>query len=866
MMQSTPTLSEAAFDVRSALRAMVCVLACSLLLIPAHLDAQDIPPRPPGMTDAQIQAMIQQRGLGEALRQRIQQSGMTPDQIRARLRAAGYSESLIDAYLAPATGGRAAPMPTSEMLRAAAALGIADFNGLDSSLALRDSLVLSRADSFLLDTLDLVVGRDSIPVRRDSLGILRVDTAGVRLLAERSRRPRVFGIDVFRRASSQFNVATSGPVDPDYRLGPGDELLLIVTGDVELAYPLAVTREGYVVIPQVGQIAVANLTLGQLRTLLFQRLGRVYSGVRNSPNATTRFDITVTRIRVNQVFVTGDVVRPGAYAVSAIGTVLNALYQAGGPTERGSFRAVRVMRGGQLVATVDLYDYLLGGGTGDPVRLESGDAIFVPPHGPRVTIEGRVLRPAIYELKEGQGLRELVQMAGGLLADAATDRVNIERILPPAQRVAGGRDRTAVDVELAPALAPGGANVPLGADDRVRVSAVTQPVRNRVIVRGNVWQPGSFGITPGMRLSQVIAAAGGLRTDTYLDRAHIVRLTPDSTRRLIAVDLRRAMAGNGAGPAVDPELQEFDEITVFSRTEFRPGRRISIYGAIQRPGDYAFRDSTTLRDAILLAGGLRDEAYLLEAEISRIPPVPGGDSLAQIIRVTLDSSYVTDPTGYVRRPAGQRSPDVQLYPFDNVFIRRVPGFNFQRNVMVSGEVRFPGRYTISRTDERITDVINRAGGLTDAAYARGTQFYRAEARAGRVGIDFERILRDPSFRDNLLLTGGDSIYVPQYQPVVQVEGAVNSPVAVAFVPGRNADYYVDRAGGFAGRADKGRTYIVQQNGGVERRREKVLPGARVVVPEKPPIDASRPNATQIISTTATLLASLLSIVVLAKQL
>jgi hypothetical protein len=261
--------------------------------IAAPARAQVVPARPPGMTDQQLQQAIQQRGLGEQLRQRIQQSGMTADQVRARLRAAGYPENLLDAYLGAAEAGQLAPSPSLQVLRSASALGFADFAlAPDTLLARADSLYLTRSDSFLLDTLDLVIGRDSIPTIRDSLGLLRVDTARVRMLAERTRRARIFGIDVFRRTTNQFAVAVSGPVGPDYVLGPGDELVLILTGDVELIHQLPVTREGFIIIPQVGQINVANLSVGQLRQLLYQRLGRVYSGVRTGPGATTRFDIT----------------------------------------------------------------------------------------------------------------------------------------------------------------------------------------------------------------------------------------------------------------------------------------------------------------------------------------------------------------------------------------------------------------------------------------------------------------------------------------------------------------------------------------------------------------------------------------------
>ena len=852
----------------------VVVLSALLALGGVPARAQDIPQRPPGMTDAQIQQMIQQRGLGDQLRQRIQQSGLTHDQIRARLRAAGYSENLIDAYLGPTTPGVAAPAPSLDVLRAATALGFGGFAlATDSLLERADSIFMTRADSLMLDTLDLVIGRDSVPLRRDSLGVLRIDTAAVQLLATRLRRPRIFGLDVFRHATTQFAAATSGPVGADYRLGPGDELVLILTGDLEQVHQLPVTREGFIVVPRVGQISVANLTLGQLRELLYDRLGRVFSGVRRGPGATTRFDLTVTRVRVNQVFVTGEVVRPGGYAISALGTTLNALYQAGGPTARGSFRDVRIMRGERQVAAVDLYDYLLGGGIADSSRPESGDIIFVPVHGPRVTVEGRVARPGIYEIKPGQGLRDLVRMAGGLTPDAYATRANIERILPLGLREAGGRSRIMLDVDLATALADGSPTVPLEANDHLRIFGIDQPVRDRVVVRGDVWQPGPVALRPGMHLTDAIEAAGGVRTDAYLGRAHIVRVMPDSTHRMLGVDLRgliepslrgESRLGPLAGqPDRDPELQEFDEITIYSTAEFRAVRRVSVYGQVQRPGVLPFRDSMTLRDAVLLAGGLRDEAYLLQAEISRVSVE--GDQLATLIMVPLDSGYVIDQTGYLVRATNPRGSDAVLQPHDNVFIRRVPNFSLQRNVVITGEVQFPGRYTITRQDERLTDLLRRAGGLTEAAYVRGVRFYRAEQRAGRVGLDLERALREPDFRDNLILLAGDSVDVPQFQPVVVVEGAVNSPVAVAYVPGRNARFYVDRAGGETRVADGKRTYIVQPNGAVMRRDNQVEPGARIVVPEKP-TDTNRANIAQIMTTTMAFMASLLSIVVLAQQL
>lgn len=853
----------------------VLALAASLALVRtlpgAAQQTPQVPRRPPGVSDQQL---LEQRGLGDLLRQRIQQSGLSSDQIRSRLRAAGYSESAVDAYLGPTVTGQQLPAPSLETLRAATAAGLGDFGlAADTLSALRRQVALSQGDSILLDSLGFVLGRDSVPGEPDATGILRLDTVAALRISAWLRRPRVFGLDVFRRATTQFSPVAAGPVDAGYRLGPGDELMLILTGDADVVQSLPVTREGFIVIPQVGQISVANLTLEQLRSLLYTRLARVYSGVRRGPDATIRFEVTVSRVRVNQVFVNGEVARPGSYPVSALGTVMNALYQAGGPTEAGDFRDVRVLRSGQVARTLDLYDYLVRGITRDDIRLEQGDVVFVPPRARRVQIRGSVLRPGFYDLAEPEDLRELIQFAGGLLPEADRARAHVERILPANQREPGGRDRVAVDVDDLTAVMDGAAprRFRLEPDDRITVYPVATPVRSRVTLQGNVWRPGPYSIAPGMTLSRLLAEGGGLKPDAYRDRAHIVRLMPDSTRRLIAVDLRALVGPDGrafpnVAPGADPELREFDEVTVFASTGFRPAREIAVFGAVQRPGTLAFRDSMTLRDAVILAGGLRDDAYLLEAELARLPETPDDTTeLARLIHVPLDSSYVLDATGYVRRETAGRGVNPVLQPFDYVFVRRVPGFEPQRTVVVTGRVRFPGRYALTRRDEQLADILRRAGGVTPSAYVRGAQFFRAEGHAGRIGIDFERVLRDPRHRDNLPLFAGDSIHVPEYQPVVSVEGAVNSPVSVAYESGRGTGYYIERAGGFARRADKRRTYVIQANGSVFTRSVTPEPGARVVVPETP-AGALGTDWTRLLTGLAQVLASAVTLAILVRQL
>src|SRR5437867_3254432 len=391
---------------RKLLSLGVCLLVVSTL---HRADAQNVPP--PSQAQSALQQALQQNpGLGDVIRQRIQQSGLTGEQIRARLQAGGYPANLLDVYLGAAAAGQPAPVPGASQLAAIQALGL--------------------------------------PAVATAGEVLPVDTGAVR--SPSGPGSAVFGVDVFRRTTTQFLPLLSGPVPADYKLGPGDVLVLILTGDVELAYTLQVTREGFILIPQVGQVFVSNLTLDQLRDVLYARLGRVYSGVKRGPNATTRFDVTVANVRANQVYVVGEVAQPGAYQISSLGTVLTALYAAGGVTERATLRGVEVRRFGKVVATFDLYDYLLRGDTRHDVRLETGDVVFVPVHGTRVQVTGAVRRPAIYELEGGGSLAGLIEDAGGFRPDAQLRRLSVFRLLPAAERLTVAPRRAVIDVALSP--------------------------------------------------------------------------------------------------------------------------------------------------------------------------------------------------------------------------------------------------------------------------------------------------------------------------------------------------------------------------------------------------------------------------------
>jgi protein involved in polysaccharide export with SLBB domain len=781
-------------------------------------------------------------------------SGLTPDQVRARLRAEGYPENLLDAYLPGATGAPDSTVSSEDVFSAIGQLGIADTTDLQLLRCGINTDTLTVADTLPSGLIDTLQNRRRLEERKRTARqqcLAQEDSLRRGLLTRRIDADSgfvIFGLDFFRNATSQFDPNLSGPVDASYRIHPGDRLVLILTGDVEQSYTLDVTREGFVAIPQVGLVFVNNLTMAELENVLYARLGKVYSGVRRGPGATTHFYITPARLGTNQIFVTGDVIRPGSYRISSAGTALSALYAARGPSDNGSLRQVLIRRGGVAVDTLDVYDYLLNGNTAHDVRMNNGDLVFVPIHGARVRVVGEIARPATYEMRPGETLADALRFAGGFTATAARQHVQIERILPPQQRIPGGRDRIVTEIVDDAFIMGTGPSVPVMPGDVIRVSPIASRVRNRIAVRGDVWSAGSLGLTPGMRLSDALRLAGGVRPDVYLGQVLISRTMPDSSR----VQLRAALRDTTGAVINDIPVQEDDEIRVFSTSEFRPTRYVAINGAVRKSGQFPYREGMTVRDLVLLAGGLDQSAYLNEAEIARLPVNRSDGVTATTFRVPLDSSYIFERASdgkYLGPPglpaASGPNPDVTVQPYDNVLVLRQPNWELQRTAVIAGEVRYPGRYSLKTKTEKITDLIERAGGLTADAYANGVTFYRTRNGVGRIGIELPDVLKNPRSLDNLPLQDGDSLYIPRYNAVVNVQGAVNSPVSVTWSPGKTIEYYIRAAGGPSRKADMKRSYVTQPNGKVQAIQSrfllpdgvpKPLPGSTVFVPERDPND------------------------------
>ena len=708
---------------------------------------RQVPQIPPGVS-------------GTEILDRLRESGITREQARVVLEQAGYDSGLADIY----------------------------FDGLTDVGLMASDTTGDPSENFP-QVADSVVQLDTMPM--DSL--------------------RVFGRDVFSRLGSQFNPVGTGPVDAGYRVGPGDQILLFLTGDVEAAYNLQVVGEGYVVIPDVGQVFVSGLTMADLRNRLYQGLGRVYSGVRRAASATTFFDVSLGRLRSNQVFVIGDVERPGAYQVSAAATVFDALHRAGGPSVLGSFRTVLVRRSGAVAEQVDLYDYLIRGDASRDVRLDQGDIVFVPPAGPQVRVQGRVRRPATYEIAPDEGLQDALGFAGGLNADASVQRVQIDRVLPAEERVPGV-DRVILDVDLTALTDPGAERVPLWDGDEVRVFATLAERRNRIALAGSVFRPGLYEYRPGMTLWDLINRADGLAENAFRSVAHIIRPVQETgTVRLLSVSLLTDLQGRHAE---DVPLADRDSVVVFDTDVLSFAEYVSVAGYVKKPGRFRLADGMTPEDLILAADGFLEDANTFVAEISRLKPSRLPEDTVAIRMTVALGGMLPAPTRQTLSGSAETgnilpANTLILQHEDRVFVRRLSGFVTPSTVVSSGEVLFPGPYAIQSRSDRISSLLERSGGMTEEASVRGASLIRDSTI---VGIDLLDVLQNPGSPNDLILEDGDELVVPASDATVLVMGEVAFESRVIFSQGRNLQYYLGQSGGTIENADIGRISVLYQNG------------------------------------------------------
>ncbi|MEE2844973.1 MAG: SLBB domain-containing protein [Gemmatimonadota bacterium] len=765
---------------------------------------------------------------------------MSRAQVRSRLQQAGYDPGLADQYFDSMEG---TGDPVSEVdpgfLEAMGALGI-----------------LQAGVDFPLDSITL----DSLRLAADTLAALPDSVLSV------------FGLDVFQRRTTGLDQVLNGPVGDDYQLGPGDQLILVLTGDVELAYAsLDVTREGFVIIPDVGQVFVNGQTLGQLRGSLFRRLSEVYSGIRDGGDATTFFDVSLGRLRASQVSVIGDVQSPGSYIVSSVSTVFAALQVAGGPTELGSFRRVVVRRGGQEVRQVDLYDYLLRGDASDDIRLEHGDIVFVPPAGSHITVRGEFRRPALYEVLEGEGLRDVIGFAGGMLPTAHARALRIERLLPFAER-SPGMDRVLMTVDAGPLIddPTNNQDVALLPGDDIFVPATIEEQRNRVAVAGAVHFPGRYQLVEGLTARGLLEQAE-LRDDAYLSAVQVYRPRLDSA----GVTLLRIAIDPALGGIQDLPLLDRDSVVVFSVDSLMVSDSIRIAGFVRNPGRYAYARGMTAEDLILVAGGLVEGALTTEAEISRTRVTHDRtDTLAVSIPIRL-SGIIPSPEILDRGSTGAgpslSAADVPLEVGDRLFVRERPGYDVPITVFVSGEVGFPGAYAVEQRNERLSDIVRRAGGFSPEAYVPGARLLRDSLV---VGIDLAQAIERPGGPDDLVLRAGDQILIPEFDPTVSIRGSVTFETRAVFESGMGVSEYIRQAGGSLDDADLNKISVEYANGRREttkkflwliRQHPRVEPGSTILVPARPPSQGDD-GLGELLNRTVSLATTVLTLLVLSDQI
>jgi len=671
----------------------------------------------------------------------------------------------------------------------------------------------------------------------------------------RVERLNQFGYNFFKPSAEGFSPLTDIPVGADYVVGPGDRIILNLWGSVEGTYELVVNRSGEVVLPRVGNIKVWGVSFGELPNVLKAGLSRLYKDF--------SLNVTMGKLRLMKVYVVGEVNAPGAYDLSALSTVINALSAAGGPLKSGSLRSIQVKRAGKVVETVDLYDFFLSGDKSRDIRLHPGDTIFVPVIGRVAGISGNVKRPAIYELRNETTLADLVGLAEGLLPTGYLQRIQLSR-------VDAHEKMLVADFSLDPKAEGKAPNeimktIRIQDWDLVKIFPIDRTLRDHIRLSGYVLRPGDYALKPGMRVSDLLLK-DNLLPEFYRDVAEITRLQPpDYHPEKMYISPAAALSGD---PAHNLELKEFDEVKIFSRWDMEEMPKVKINGEVLKPGEYRLLENMTVRDLVMEGGNLKISAYRKFAELSRLKRT-GDEVSSYVVTINLEEALKGNP-----------QENVALAPFDELSVRKIPRWveEKERYVTLEGEVVFPGIYPI-RKGEKLSSVLERAGGFTDKAYLGGAKFTRQsvrqtqqvrmaeviarteqellkkqgelaalaaskeeleatkasleglqkgleklkEAKAeGRMVLHLSQMPGFANSEYNVELMGGDALYVPVTPNEVTVLGQVYNQTSLVYVKEKNASFYLGKAGGPTQDAEEDDMYIVRADGTVFSRHQSSI--------------------------------------------
>ena len=681
---------------------------------------------------------------------------------------------------------------------------------------------------------------------------------------------QVFGHAIFRGQTLTFEPNENAATPQDYRLGPGDELVIDIWGYSEGSYRQTITPEGRIYISQIGPIQLGGLTIAAASEKIRKALVSKYSSIGgSSPN--TSVSVTLGKIRTIQVNVMGEVGTAGTYRLSSFSSVFHALYRAGGVSPRGSLRAIKVVRGGKQVASVDLYEYLLEGKTDTNISLQEGDVIIVPPYVGLATINGNVKRPMSYEILGNESLETLIGYAGGFTNDSYRDDFRLIRQSDSGRQVYNVKAGEARDFVVADG-------------DVVTVGANLDRFSNKVEVRGYVFRPGMYELGKEIATArQLVTAAGGLKEDAFTGRAFIMREKDDLSLETVTVDL----AGLLGGLTDDILLRKNDILVISGIHEIKDRGTLTINGLVASPGVFPYAENTTVADLILEAGGLLEGASMARVDVARRVIDPHSlmptEVIGEMFSFELKDGLVPDDEEFV------------LEPYDIVSIRRSPGYRKQSFVTLSGEVAFPGQYVLLTVGERVSDVIKRAGGVTDFAFLRGATLTRqmneeerrvqqastklaknADEQEGQidladvaisdsysVGIELDKAMARPGSEYDIILREGDRLFVPEMLSTVRISGNVVYPNTVMYVPGKPLSYYIEAAGGYGFRAARNKTTIVYMNGTSKRATlgAKIEPGCEIIVREKPERKGISTGEVMAMASSATSLATMVATLV-----
>lgn len=648
---------------------------------------------------------------------------------------------------------------------------------------------------------------------------------------------QVFGRNIFTNEKLSFEPNTNMATPENYRLGPGDEIIVDIWGASENIIKKEISPDGSINIPGLGIIYLNGMNIADAKEFLRGELGKIYSDEAN------KIQVTLGKTRSIRINVMGEVMVPGTYTLSGFASVFHALYSAGGVTDLGSLRNIKVARNGKTVAEVDVYEYIMQGKTSDDINLLEGDVVIVPTYDAIVKVDGKVKRPMKYEMKENETVSTLLKYAGFFAPNAYKNSVRVIR--------QDGREYSVATVERENF---GSFKVMDG--DVVTADSIIGRFSNRLEIKGAVYRPGVYEYCENINtVKKLLQQADGLLGEAFTNRAVLYRQRENLTSEVLSVDVEGILDGT----AEDVELRKNDILYIPSIYDIKNIGNVYISGEVMKPGKYPYADNMTLEDIVITAGGLKDAASLVRVDISRRMKDNKGthaiDTVGENFSFGLKDGFIVDG-----------EPGFILEPFDQVFVRRSPGYSEQKNVVVNGEILYEGEYSLNYKNERLSSLIKRAGGLTSFGYARGAKLTRVaneheikrmqnvidmmrkelgESLANSlmleldsvftVGIDLEEALKNPGSNADIVLREGDVISIPEMTSTVKINGAVMMPNTVTFQKGKNVRYYLNQAGGYSQNAKKTKKFIIYMNGEVTKvksRSHKVEPGCEIVVPNK----------------------------------